>query len=183
MEKTYQFKDINMLQHGEMVFDEYKKIINAIQNNNEEFFKEIGFSFEWSFIKNLYNLQYDMDTMKSYQVYHDCGKHISRYVDESGKVHYPNHAVHSSEVYGDYFNNDIAKDLILKDLNFHTLKCEDLIQWMELENKQNLANLYLTAWSEILANSTMFGGKESDSFKIKRKKLIQAGKKLMLKLK
>ena len=54
---------------------------------------------------------------------------------------------------------------------------------MELENKQNLANLYLTAWSEILANSTMFGGKESDSFKIKRKKLIQAGKKLMLKLK
>jgi len=178
MSKTYQFKEINMLMHGEMVFNEYKKLIEAIKEGNFDYFKEIRFSFEEDFIKKLYSLQYDMDTMKSYQIYHDCGKHISKYVDENGKIHYPDHAKHSANVYNQYFDNIIAEDLILKDLNFHTFKCEELIEWIKEEKKEILASLYLTAWAEILVNSTMFGGRESDSFKIKRKKLIQAGKKL-----
>ena len=40
MENTYQFKDINMLQHGEMVFNEYEKLLSAIKNKNEEYFKK-----------------------------------------------------------------------------------------------------------------------------------------------
>lgn len=178
MKNTYQFKDINMLQHGEMVFNEYEKLLSAIKNKNEEYFKTIGFSLDWEFIEKLSNLQYDLETMKSYQIYHDCGKHISKTMDENGKIHYPNHALHSSQLYGEYFDNEVAKDLILKDLNFHTFKCEQLLEWIKIENHKTLASLYLTAWSEILANSSMFGGIESDSFKIKRKRLIQSGKKL-----
>lgn len=182
MRNTYQFQNIDMLQHGEMVFNEYQKLMNAIKNKDEGYFKEIGFSFDWEFIDNLYENQYDMETMQSYQIYHDCGKHLSKTIDENGKIHYPNHAQHSSDLYGQYFDNPIAQDLILKDLNFHTFKCEQMNQWLEEENKKTLASLYLTAWSEILANASMFGGIDSDSFKIKRKRLIQHGKKLKEKL-
>lgn len=182
MKETYQFENIDMLMHGEMVFNEYQKILNAIENKNEEYFKNIGFAFDWEFIEKLKSLQYDYKTMESYQIYHDCGKHLSKNIDENGKTHYPNHAEHSSNLYGKYFNNEIAKELILKDLNFHTFNSENMIQWIKEENKKTLASLYLTAWAEILANASMFGGFESESFKIKRKKLIQHGKKLKEKL-
>lgn len=182
MKETYQFKDIDMLKHGEMVYEEYRKIIQAIESKNEDYFSNIGFSFEWEFIEKLYSYQYDVDTMKSYQIYHDCGKHLSKTIDENGKIHYPNHAQYSSDLYGQYFNNPIAQDLILKDLNFHSFKCDQIVEWIEAENKQTLASLYITAWSELLANASLFGGIDSDSFKIKRKKLIQSGKKLKEKL-
>lgn len=168
--------------HGEMVFKEYQKILNSIENKDEEYFKNIGFSFDCDFIEKLKSLQYDYQTMENYQIYHDCGKHLSKKIDEDGKIHYPNHAEHSSNLYGQYFNNEIAKELILKDLNFHTFKSENMIQWIDEEKTQTLASLYLTAWAEILANASMFGGFESESFKIKRKKLIQHGKKLKEKL-
>ena len=66
-------------------------------------------------------------------------------------------------------------------MNFHTLKSEELLHWLKenQDRKMFLCSLYLTAWAEIIANSTMFGGFESTSFKIKRKSLISAGKKLI----
>ena len=79
-----------------------------------------------------------MNTMKSYQIYHDCGKHISKYVDENGKIHYQINTKHSANVYNQYFDNIIAEDLILKDLNFHTFKCEELIEWMK-KKKRNIS--------------------------------------------
>lgn len=57
MSKTYQFKEINMLMHGEMVFNEYEKLIKAIKDEQFDYFKEIGLSFEDDFIKKLYSLQ------------------------------------------------------------------------------------------------------------------------------
>lgn len=36
-----------------------------------------------------------------------------------------------------------------------------------------VANLCFSAWAEVNSNSTMFGGKDSLSFKIKYKKLLQ----------
>jgi CRISPR/Cas system-associated endonuclease Cas3-HD len=116
--------------------------------------------------------------MESYLVYHDCGKHISQYIDENGRRHFPNHAYHSSIIYNKYFDNSIAEDLILKDLNFHTFSSNEFENWIANESINNISSLFLSALAEILANSTMFGGIESTSFKIKRKKLIQFSKKL-----
>lgn len=178
MKNTYQFGDIDMYQHGEMVFNEYQKMMNAIKNKDTQYIEDIGFSFDKNFIEKLFDYQYDMEIMRNYQIYHDCGKHLSRIVDNNGKVHYPDHAQHSSNIYGQYFDNPIVQELILKDLNFHTFKSEEIIEWIKKEDKYMLASLYITAWAEILANATMFGGINSDSFKIKRKKLIQNGKKL-----
>ena len=58
---------------------------------------------------------------------------------------------------------------------FHKLSSEDLDLWIENNktNKYLIASLYITAIAEVIANSSMFGGINSDSFKIKRKKTIK----------
>ena len=56
-------------------------------------------------------------------------------------------------------------------MDFHTLKNNDLVP---LVKSKYGFSLYLTAWAELLANSSLFGGFDSLSFKIKRNKLIQA---------
>ena len=57
------------------------------------------------------------------------------------------------------------------------MKGDELI---ELCKQPYAITLYLTAWAELIANSKMFGGYGSTSFKIKRKALIQAGKKFSM---
>lgn len=61
-------------------------------------------------------------------------------------------------------------------MEFHTVKGDDIIRLWEHPLS---STLYITAWAEILANCKMFGGVDSTSFKIKKKKLIQCGKKIL----
>jgi len=136
--------------------------------------------------------QYDSETMKQYQTYHDCGKPYCRVVDDEGKQHFPDHARISSEIYAKYFDypasptspnfpdSHLITLMISDDMNFHTLKSEELNKWFKLHenNPKYLCSLYLTAWAEIISNSKMFGGMESTSYKIKRKTLIGCAKRL-----
>lgn len=115
--------------------------------------------------------------MLRYQEYHDCGKPFCRTVDDEGKVHFPDHANVSANVWNTLFPDESTiQELMHKDMTFHMGRSEDFDEiW-----KDPLApTLYITAWAEIIANSTMFGGQDSTSFKIKKKKLIQAGKKYL----
>lgn len=178
MKNTYQFKNIDMLKHGEMVHDEYIKIMNAIKSNSVDELKNMCIDLSMEDLHQLYNNQYNIDIMSNYHIYHDCGKHISKCIDENGKVHYPDHAKHSSNLYFEYFDNEMVKDLIFKDMNFHNLKNEELMNWITIENKVTVCSLYLSAWAELLANSELFGGKDCDSFKIKRKKLLKSFNKI-----
>lgn len=73
------------------------------------------------------------------------------------------------ERYGD----SIFADLILHDMDFHTLKGDELKETWKLPYADHL---YATAWAALFSNAELFGGTESDSFKIKRKKLIKAFK-------
>lgn len=61
--------------------------------------------------------------------------------------------------------------MILHDMGFHTLKGEDLDKHCQLPFAEDL---YATAWAELYANAETFGGVDSVSFKIKRKKLLKA---------
>jgi hypothetical protein len=99
-------------------------------------------------------------------------------VGEDGKQRFPDHAKYSCAQYFTIWPDDLETAiLILKDMEFHTLKGDDIVNlW-----KHPLApSLYFTAWAEIIANCKMFGGQESTSFKIKKKALISAGKKFPL---
>lgn len=181
MNDTFQFENITIYVHGEMVHDSYLKLINALNNNNEAYLQKWTGGFSEDFKDLLLENQYDMNTMQQYHIYHDCGKPYCRTIDENGRQHFADHAKVSKEVYEQYFDNATIASLIENDMQFHTLKGEELSSWLETNknNKKFLASLYLTAWSEIIANSSMFGGEESISFKIKKKALIKAGKKLI----
>lgn len=67
--------------------------------------------------------------------------------------------------------HSVFAEMIKLDMGFHTYKGEHLV---ELWKNNNAQHLYATAWAELFANAERFGGFESDSFKIKRKKLIKA---------
>lgn len=115
------------------------------------------------------------DQLRAYHVYHDCGKHLTLTIDESGRRHFPNHAAASARQYEAIFpRDDLTRDLIAHDMDFHTMRGDDL---RALWTHPLAATLYLTAWAEIRANATMFGGLQSESYKIKRSRLLQAAKK------
>ena len=65
-------------------------------------------------------------------------------------------------------------------MEIHLLKSEDIDKFCQ--NPYALT-LLIVGLSEIHTNSEMFGGKDSDSFKIKLKRITQRGKKIIQKIK
>lgn len=170
MHSTEQMKGLSVYQHGVNVHAEYKKLIQTLS---------AGTCTE-PVLQDVYNKVKDTllepETIETYQIYHDCGKPYCRSVDDEGKVHFPDHANVSAEVFGSVFPEKVQiKELIRMDMAWHTVRGDDIA---ELWKHPYAGTLYLTAWAEILANCQMFGGTDSTSFKIKRKKLVQCGKKM-----
>lgn len=121
-----------------------------------------------------------LNIIKDYSINHDCGKHLTKIIDEEGKVHYPNHAQASYEYWIRHFPEKVIEaHLILNDMFFHTCSSEDL-ESTTLEFK-DLFTLLITALAEIHANAQIFGGIESISFKTKYKQLDRRGKQLLKK--
>lgn len=110
-----------------------------------------------------------------YHINHDMSKPYIVEYDECNKPHYPNHSYRSYELYCERFGYDEYAELIKYDMGFHTYKGEELESLVRLPFSHHL---YASAWAELFANAELFGGCESDSFKIKRKKLIKAFKML-----
>lgn len=168
MENCFQFENINMIQHGQMVNDWYIDLVGTQTN-------------KWDFGKvqdqtsKLIALGSSPDQLKDYQVYHDLGKPYCRIVDENGRQHFPNHAQVSYETWINAGGDEKTAWYILHDMDFHILKGDDI---QELYKDPRAINLLLTAWCEVHANCQMFGGIESTSFKIKRKALEKHTKAL-----
>lgn len=165
-----QFEGINMLDHGLMVHDSYKKLIAQLDGG--EIVVDLPPLIQEIYDKTKHLIIGDLFM---YHMLHDCGKPACLTIDAEGKRHYPNHAEWSKRQYVEIFgeHGDIP-ELIGSDMDFHTKSGEDLI---DLWKSPLAPTLYFTAWAEIIANSIMFGGQDSTSFKIKKKRLLQAGKK------
>ncbi len=171
MKNCYQFENVNMYQHGVMVHEAYLNLINLLDSGLilEGLPEELIDIYQ----SNKDDL-FDIPCMKFYQTYHDCGKPYCREVDEQGRQHFPDHANVSYRMFKEAFPDEEAEQmLILHDMDFHTLKVEQL---KELAESEYGFSLFLTAWAELIANSQMFGGFDSTSFKIKKKKLIKCFK-------
>ena len=170
MQSCFQFKDLNMLEHGKNVYTEYLKLIDQLDKGEVE-----------PILQQIYPLIKPSlpppKILKRYMVLHDCGKYLCTHIDEEGRNHFPNHAEHSAKQYSHLFPDDgLTTALIARDMDFHTARGEALTTiW-----KSPFAPiLYLSAWASINANAMMFGGKDSESYKIKRSRLIQSGKKFL----
>ena len=175
MKATKQAKMQSILQHGFSVWSYTRRLI---QGDTE------GFRLpQWyvvhkdSILDNLH----DYKTIKHYNIWHDLGKPYCITFDEAGKQHFPNHAQKSKEIWDQHFpDRSIISTLIEHDMDFHTLKAEQILE-QNLSTK-DLCTLMITALAELHSNANMFGGIESDSFKIKFKKLEKLGNKICDKL-
>jgi hypothetical protein len=154
-----------MLDHGKMVASSYDELIDQLESGTHEI----------QLLNDLYELLknnlVDSLAIRRYQVYHDCGKPFCEPTEERK---YPDHARHSSEQWLTLFPEDVdIAELMRLDMVFHEGADESFY------HHRLAPTLYLTAWAEIYANCQMFGGTNSTSFKIKKKKLIQQGKKFI----
>jgi hypothetical protein len=119
--------------------------------------------------------------LHKYTLFHDIGKPYCKVVDDEGKVHFPNHAEISAKKYLELFpwEKEVA-ELIRQDMIIHTIKEEGMENFSR--NKHAIA-LLLVGLAEVLSNAYMFGGHESESFKIKFKQIEKRGNSLFRKLK
>lgn len=167
-----QFNTLNTLDHGKQVAAYYSDLISHFKNGT-------ALQFQWvdppEWISSLIDRQIDFDTCQRYQTYHDCGKPFCLTIDAEGKRHFPNHAQISKKTWLEYGGSALEAELMGKDMDLHLLKAEEAAQWADL-NRDLGPTLLLTAWAEIHANAVMFGGLDSESFKIKAKRLRQRAK-------
>lgn len=180
MSTTFQFEKQSVLQHGESVYLYYQKLTNFLdcEIKDADFrIPDVYYEY-WKEIKD--NL-YDSETMKEYMVMHDIGKPYCRTIDDAGKQHFNDHAQKSYEVYMKVYGNQKVGDLILSDMDIHLLKDEGIPKFMERPIQQICTEL-MVGLSELLSNSQMFGGCNTDSFKGKFKNLEKRSKKILPKL-
>jgi len=158
-----------MLDHGKMVHDWYSDI-------------KTDRKYEWDFgsvekyINKIVDNALDSVYIKSYHVYHDCGKPYCRTVDDQGRHHFPDHAKVSYNKWLEVGGSQETAWYILNDMVFHTLKGEAIASILK---DVRASTLLITAWAELHANAQMFGGIQSTSFKIKRKFLEKNTKRFI----
>jgi len=176
MKSCEQTKGLSVYEHGVSVKNYLFDLINHLRN-------ETPLKYEWRLPDWIYeNSNFilsqlpDDKTLELYTVYHDIGKPFCLYIDDDGKRHFPNHADVSYEIFSKLFKNKTAAELVKHDMDIHLLKSDGV----ENFSKNPLAiTLLLSGLSEIHSNAQMFGGLQSDSFKIKWKSINQRGKQIL----
>lgn len=180
MKNCEQTKGQSVLQHGESVRDYLFDLINHLRSGTS--LKYDWILPDWLFENKdliLTSLPND-ETLELYTKFHDCGKPFCLTIDDEGKRHFTNHAQISHDIFKQLFDNPVAADLILHDMDIHTLKADGVKEFFQ--NPYALT-LLLTGLAEIHSNCQMFGGPESTSFLIKKKQIFKRGKQILNQLK
>jgi hypothetical protein len=167
MRETKQTETQSVYSHGLSVWSYTEKILAKdweglriptwLSDNSEQILAEI----------------HDKETIREYNVFHDCGKPFCL-VEENGKRHFPDHARISKETWISIEGEGDVANLIGWDMVFHTETAEQIIN--RNFNRKDALTLLITAVAELHSNAEMFGGIESDSFKIKWKKIDKRGR-------
>ena len=165
MKKCLQTTGMSVYRHGELVVENYNKILNILNEDKKDNNVRLPNN-----LKLLLPFLLDRDIIKTYQLFHDCGKPYCLVVDEEGKRHFPNHAIISKMAWEKIYGKDDISELIGMDMDIHLLKNDGI---PEFSNRKQWATLVLTGLAEIHANSEIFGGIDSISFKIKYKQIVK----------
>lgn len=125
----------------------------------------------------LLSLQQPNSLMHNYLVYHDCGKPFVLKQDLQGRMHFPGHADMSALVWLQAGGTQKEARLMQLDMALHTLRCAEL----DALSKDPLSpSLLLAAYAELQSNAkSIFGGFDSESYKIKLKALNRRAKTLI----
>lgn len=163
MEATEQTHGLSVLEHGHMVHESYLQLVDELDQG-------VGPSVLQNLWESLRERLVALKDIEEYQVYHDCGKPVC-----AAGGHFPGHAEHSANQWAKLFGQGTVSELMRLDMKFHLMNAEEAATFW---SHPLAPTLYVTAWAEIRANAGMFGGEDSTSFKIKKKKLERAGRAL-----
>ena len=119
------------------------------------------------------------DIIMEYTLYHDCGKPYCLTLDENGKRHFPDHAEKSYQTWLSVDGDLQVAKLIRMDMMIHTIKAAEIDNFVR---HPECITLLLAGLAEIHSNAKMFGGTESESFKIKWNQINKRGKIICQKL-
>jgi hypothetical protein len=182
MTNCEQTQGLSVLGHGKLVHEYFKDLYKYLKDSEHEHDLE----FEWRLPKwiednkeFLLDNLLDYNTLKMYQIYHDCGKPYCLTIDSEGKRHFPDHANASADTWEKFSDNKQISYLIRHDMDIHLLKADGV---PEFSSRKEAISLLLTGLSELHANASMFGGISSTSFKIKAKVIDKRGKAIIKKL-
>jgi hypothetical protein len=137
----------NVLEHGISVKNYLFDLLNHIRTGE-------NLKYEWRLPKwispenkNLFIDSLPPDkTLELYTTYHDCGKPFCVTIDENGKKHFPDHASYSYCIFNKVFDDNVAANLILHDMDIHLLKADGIKEFITNDNP---ITLLLTGLSEI----------------------------------
>ena len=175
MKECFQFNDQSVLEHGLFVNAYYNDLRSHILFDTPlEYEWKLP---EWASDPILWKFLLPEEDIKTYQIYHDCGKPFCIEYDNEGRKHFPDHANVSYETWLKISNNKTIANLIKRDMEIHTIKADDCLAFCE--DKSMACTLLITGLCELHSNAAMFGGTDSTSFKIKWKHLNKRGKKII----
>jgi hypothetical protein len=165
--------------HGLAVKEHTQSLIDELKGNyplGEGWRLPSWFVDNKEFIKtNLHEEQ----TIQLYTQCHDCGKILCRTIDETGKIHFPNHAQFSKDLFLSLTGNKEVSDLIGWDMVLHSSTAEEIESFCHIWTVKDAITLLIVGLAELHANSKMFGGIDSISFKSKWKNLERRGKQVL----
>lgn len=173
MLKCEQTKGQSVYQHGVSVRAYFEDLIDGqtLEWKIPSWFE----NYKNKIIDNLHN----HDRIVAYTQFHDAGKPYCKIVDDEGKIHYPNHAQVSKELFLEAGGDPIVAKLIGWDMELHIANADQIKQYLEKEwTIKDSMTLLLAALAEIHSNAKMFGSLDSNSFKIKWKNLDRRGKQI-----
>ena len=192
MDATMQFPGVSMTDHGRQVLSCYEKLVGFLSQEpqatdrsmrsgdaNQEEPAPFPRLPAWAaqHRRLLCAMQPSPEVMREYLLLHDCGKPFCRTQDQEGRMHYPGHAGVSAEVYRRALGkSEEVESLIERDMLIHTISADDLPSFAL---SPGAAGLLLAGLAEVYANSEMFGGTDSNGFKIKMKHLERRGRRLV----
>jgi hypothetical protein len=178
MQKCCQTETQSVYQHGLSVRDHLFELITALRNNK----KLDGWRLPdwiWSYRKQILNALLPDSILEEYTIFHDCGKPYCLSFDEQGRKHFPNHAESSYQTWLSIGGSTQAAQLMKMDMMIHKMKACDIDEFIK---HPEAISLLLTGLAEIHSNAQMFGGIESESFKIKWNQINRRGKTICQKL-
>lgn len=173
MKQTEQTKDQSIYQHGISVWKYYEDLLGILDGKESTHEWRMPSWFE-DYKDDIKSSLLSSEIIQQYTTMHDCGKPYCKIVDEEGKAHFPNHAQVSYETWNRINGDETIGQLILRDMEIHTIKAKEIPEFCR--DKQMAITLLLAGLAEVHSNSAMFGGIESQSFKIKWRQIDRRGR-------
>lgn len=176
MKACPQTESQSVLEHGFSVKNYTMDLLNHLELGTD-------LKYEWKLPEWIYEerdfiLQHlaDRKTIKTYTTLHDCGKPFCLEIDSEGRRHFPDHAKISYNTFIKFYDKSEAAELILHDMDIHTVKYEGVEEFSKLPYS---VTLLIVGLAEIHSNAKMFGGIDSTNFKIKHKSISKRGKQII----